>query len=132
VGQGAQVREQLTDHQPGLAARGELERRADEEEFAVGRVAQVAAGDLLAVVGLELGLVVEGIDVGEAAGEEDDDEIAGAGRKVSGARRQRAAAVDFRGEGEGGIEAETARRAALQEITSSHGRYPDASMIPAA
>ena len=83
---------------PDWPARCELERRA-QQRLLRRRLAQVDRGDGLAVVGQELRLVVERVDVRQAAGQEDEDEVLGLRREVRAASRARAdrAAVELPG-----------------------------------
>jgi hypothetical protein len=90
--------EQLADQQSRLAVPCALERGPDQViGFGIG-IAQVAAEDFLAVIGLEFGLGVERVNVGNATGEEDDDQVLGFGRKVSRLGSQYLAIVDCGGE----------------------------------
>jgi hypothetical protein len=58
--------------------------------------------------------------VGEPAGEEDEDEVLGFGGMVGGARGERGAALEFRGQRKGGVEAEASGSTTFQKATASH------------
>ena len=83
VGDAGQVRKEITEHQSRLPACLELERRAEQK----------AAAKFLAMIGRELRLGIERIDLRIAAGEKDDDHTLGPGRKMRAPRGERPAAI---------------------------------------
>ena len=96
----AHVVEQLADHLAALAPRPELVWRAQHLFLALEHG--------LVVVLLELRLVVERVDLRDAAGHEEDDQVLGPGREVAGPRGKRVPAVHVGGQGQALIEAQTA------------------------
>src|SRR5260370_33939815 len=77
VGHRAEARKQLADEEPRFAMLAELKRRAQQRLLACP--AQIDGGHDLAMVAFKLGLVIERIDMRDAAGAEDEDQILGLG-----------------------------------------------------
>jgi hypothetical protein len=120
VGHLAQVREQLADLQPRPPAAAEAERRAQQRQ--PSGAAQVHAGHGAAVVARQARLRVEGVEVRNAAGEEDEDQLAGPRLVVRPPRGEHLPVVQAGGQGEGRVQPQPARGTAFQEIAPAAHR----------
>ena len=92
VGEFAEAREQLADHQARLPSRRELERRAQQR--LIRRPSEIDRRHHLARISQEPRLVVKRIDMRHTAGHEDHEEILGLRRGIELHRRDRPAAIE--------------------------------------
>ena len=124
VGHRPQMRKQLAHRQARFAVLREAEGQGISGSTSVPR--RWIGRNALAVVDRELGLGIERVDVREAAGEEDENQMLGPCGMVRPPRRQRMPAVGFGRQGEGryrpallGRQAEPGQ---LQEVTTWRNR----------
>src|SRR2546426_12665658 len=82
VGDALQMRKELADNQAGLAARAELERRAEQRQRLGFMRAQAKGRDGLAVALLQLRLRIKRVEVRKALGEEQQQQLFGLGGEM--------------------------------------------------
>lgn len=95
---GLELREKLADPKAGLLTLGKLEGRAEQGEFF--HTAEAWGVDDFSVVGDEAGFGIKGVEMGKAAGEEDEDEVASFGGELSGFGSEGMALVEGGGLGQ--------------------------------
>ncbi len=99
VGVGAKVGEEVGDHLAGLAARFEIPEGFGDVSGGALEGDGGDAGRFLAVVFVEVGLVVEGVNMADGSGTVDDEDAFGGGVVVAGAGEVGVVGIDLGADG---------------------------------